>query len=86
MLSLGRDELESRGGDRGAEAVDGAGEPLIVKYNNSDIANILGISRNSVTSSISRLQEQGIVKKRRNSIEILDMDRLERITMLEASE
>ena len=86
LLSLGRDELESREDDCGAEMADGAGEPLIVKYNNSDIANILGISRNSVTSSISRLQEQGIVKKRRNSIEILDIERLERITMLETSE
>lgn len=87
LLSLGRDELAAR---RGAPCDIAIGEdadaPIVVKYNNSDIANILGISRNSVTSSISRLQEQGIVSKRRNSIEILDMDRLERIAMLESSE
>lgn len=57
-----------------------------MKYGNGDLANILGISRNSVTASISRLQEQGIVAKRRNSIEILDMDRLEKVTKLESSE
>lgn len=82
LLSLGRDELGSRDADAGEEA----SAPIIVKYGNSDIANILGISRNSVTSSISRLQEQGIVAKRRNSIEILDMDRLEKVTMLESGE
>lgn len=82
LLSLGRDELSARA------ATSPHTEPtrIIVKYNNSDLANILGISRNSVTSSISRLQEQGIVAKRRNSIEILDMDRLEKVTMLESGE
>lgn len=85
LLSLGRDELDSREDGKPDES-DSAAEPLIVKYSNDDIANILGISRNSVTSSISRLQEQGIVKKRRNSIEILDMERLERTTMIEPSE
>lgn len=83
LLSLGRDELNAR------DAVDGEGgarAPIIVKYGNGDLANILGISRNSVTASISRLQEQGIVAKRRNSIEILDMDRLEKVTKLESSE
>ena len=82
LLSLGRDEQ----GSHDADADAGTPAPIIVKYNNSDLANILGISRNSVTSSISRLQEQGIVAKRRNSIEILDMDRLEKVTLLESSE
>ena len=79
LLSIGRDELDSRG-------ADAAAAPLVVKYGNSDIASILGISRNSVTSSISRLQEQGIVAKRRNSIEILDMERLESVTKLESGD
>lgn len=82
LLSLGRDELDSRD----ADALGDAEASIVVKYGNGDIANILGISRNSVTSSISRLQEQGIVLKRRNSIEILDMDRLEKVTKLESSE
>lgn len=82
LLSLGRDELDSRDVD----ALGNAEASIVVKYGNGDIANILGISRNSVTSSISRLQEQGIVLKRRNSIEILDMDRLEKVTKLESSE
>lgn len=82
LLSLGRDELAARKGREGG-AED---EPIIVQYGNSDIANILGISRNSVTSSISRLREQGVVEKRRNSIEILDIERLEKIALLESSE
>ena len=82
LLSLGRDELGARDDD----SEGGTSEPVVVKYGNSDIANILGISRNSVTSSISRLQEQGIVAKRRNSIEILDMDRLEKVTKLESGD
>ncbi|WP_172623454.1 Crp/Fnr family transcriptional regulator [Arabiibacter massiliensis] len=82
LLSLGRDEL----GSRAAGGSDDVTAPIIVKYGNGDIANILGISRNSVTSSISRLQEQGIVAKRRNSIEILDMDRLESVTKLESGD
>ena len=86
LLSLGRDEQGSHDAAADADADDGTPAPIIVKYNNSDLANILGISRNSVTSSISRLQEQGIVAKRRNSIEILDMDRLEKVTLLESSE
>lgn len=80
LLSLGRDELSAHADDASGES------PVIVKCNNSDLANILGVSRNSVTSSISRLQEQGIVAKRRNSIEILDMDRLEKVAMLESGE
>lgn len=81
LLSLGRDELSARD-----PSAAGRTESIVVKYGNNDIANILGISRNSVTSSISRLQEQGVVAKRRNSIEILDMDRLESIAKLESGE
>lgn len=82
LLSLG--QSESNPDD--AYALDGTPAPIIVKHTNDDIANILGISRNSVTSSISRLQEQGIVAKRRNSIEILDMQRLKKAAMFEADE
>lgn len=88
LLSLGRDELEARASDEqgSPRAAEDAVGGVIVKQNNTDIANILGISRNSVTTSICRLQEQGVVRKRRNSIEILDMERLENIATLESGE
>ena len=45
----------------------------------TDIAEMLGVSRNSVTSSISRMQEQGILKKGRSNICVVDMKGLARI-------
>lgn len=54
------------------DAQDGAS----VRLGNDRIADILGISRNSVTSSLSRLHRQGVVEKRRGSIFIRDVDAL----------
>lgn len=57
-------------------------DEIVLPYTNSDIAEMLGVSRNSVTSSISRMQEQGVLKKARSNICIVDMKGLERIANL----
>ena len=44
---------------------------------------MLGVSRNSVTASVSRLQSQGVVEKRRNSMRVVDLDKLREIAYLE---
>lgn len=69
--------LAAEQGDRadkgGAEAEAGA---VFLPYSNNDIADMLGVSRNSVTTVVSRLQSQGIVEKQRNAIRVLDPARL----------
>lgn len=50
-----------------------------IHLGNSRIADILGASRNSVTSSLSLLQKQGAIAKGRNSIVILRADILRSI-------
>ena len=57
--------------------------PIVLPYGNNEIAEMLGVSRNSVTASISRLQTQGVIEKHRSSIRILDLPKLDRITHLE---
>ena len=51
-------------------------------YGNGEIAEMLGVSRNSVTASVSRLQSQGVVEKRRNSMRVVDLDKLREIAYL----
>lgn|GEM_PF-1499196 len=74
LLSLARD-----GGDR-QDAPDGS---VALPYGNNEIAEMLGISRNSVTASLSRLQVQGVVTKQRNNICITNMEKLEEIARLD---
>ena len=54
-----------------------------MRYSNNDIADMLGVSRNSVTSVISRLQAQGVIEKQRSAIRIIDAQRLAEIAQLE---
>ena len=56
---------------------------IVLPYTNNEVANMLGISRNSVTTAMSRLQVQGALEKRRSSIHILDLHTLERIAAME---
>lgn len=68
------------------ERSHGAGEALcevVLPYSNNDIADMLGVSRNSVTTVISRLQSQGVVEKQRNAIRVLDSEHLAEIAQLE---
>ena len=46
-------------------------------------ADMLGVSRNSVTSVVSRLQAQGVIEKQRSAIRIIDAQRLAEIAQLE---
>lgn len=57
-------------------------EPITLPYSNNDIAEMLGVSRNSVTASISRLQTQGVIAKQRNALIVLDLAKLEEIANL----
>lgn len=87
LCSLAKDEMVARGClDDGVTdvAVCASSEPIVIPYDNNEIATILGISRNSVSSSVSRLQSQGIVRKTRGKIEIVDFDKLEKIAFMEA--
>lgn len=56
---------------------------IVLPYTNNEVANMLGISRNSVTSAMSRLQAQGALEKHRSSIHILNLSTLERIAAME---
>lgn len=56
-------------------------EPVL-PYGNSEVAEMLGLSRNSVTASLSRLASQGVIEKRRNAIAILSMDKLRAVAHL----
>ena len=57
-------------------------ETIALPYSNNDIAEMLGVSRNSVTASISRLQTQGVIAKQRNALIVLDLAKLEEIANL----
>lgn len=79
-------ERSSEGGrpqaaERSSEG--GRAQAVVLPYSNNDIADMLGVSRNSVTSVISRLQTQGVIEKQRNAIRVLDVDRLAEIARLE---
>ena len=56
---------------------------VVLPYGNGEIAEMLGVSRNSVTASVSRLQSQGVVEKRRNSMRVVDLDKLREIAYME---
>ena len=60
-----------------------AQQTVVLPYSNNDIADMLGVSRNSVTSVISRLQAQGVIEKQRSAIRIIDAQRLVEIAQLE---
>ena len=60
-----------------------AQQTVVLPYSNNDIADMLGVSRNSVTSVISRLQAQGVIEKQRSAIRIIDAQRLAEIAQLE---
>ncbi|MEC4271640.1 Crp/Fnr family transcriptional regulator [Adlercreutzia sp. R25] len=49
---------------------------VLIPLGNNEIADMLGVSRNSVTSVVSRLQAQGIVEKQRNALRVIDPERL----------
>lgn len=74
LLELARDAQEA-----GAQDEEG----IVLPYGNGEIAEMLGVSRNSVTASVSRLQSQGVVEKRRNSMRVVDLDKLREIAYLE---
>ncbi len=74
---------EMEGGD-GTDAEDkGDKSCRVLPYGNNEIAEMLGLSRNSVTASISSLQNQGVIEKQRSSIRIIDLEKLTRIAYLE---
>ena len=81
--------LRARGPERAiselletAPPADG-GDPLVLPYGNNELADMLGLSRNSVTTALSRLQAQGVIEKQRNAIRILDEVKLADIARLE---
>lgn len=62
--------------DLAAECEPDADGAVTLPYGNSEIADMLGVSRNSVTTVVSRLTSQGLVEKQRSAIRVLDPDRL----------
>lgn len=58
-------------------------QPMVLPYSNNEVADMLGLSRNSVTTALSRLQSQGVIEKQRNSIRVLDIAKLEEIAQRE---
>lgn len=84
LLSRLMAEQGGRAGEGdGAGAASAEDAAVFLPYSNNDIADMLGVSRNSVTTVISRLQSQGIVEKQRNAIRVLDPDRLAQIARRE---
>ena len=73
--------VRERQGDAGLR--EGDGDPATLPYSNVALADMLGISRNSVSTALSRLQAQGVVEKQRNSIRVLDVEKLEAIARME---
>lgn len=61
----------------------GGPQHVLLPYGNSEIADMLGVSRNSVTAALSRLRSQGVIETGRNSIRIVDRDKLEAVARLE---
>ena len=56
---------------------------MVLPYGNTEIADMLGVSRNSVTSVMSRLASQGVIAKQRGAILVLDAERLADIAQRE---
>lgn len=59
------------------------GRDAVLALDNTRLADILGVSRNSVTTSLAQLQKQGAVEKLRSGIRIVDPARLEQIAHTE---
>lgn len=59
--------------------IGGTDRRIVAHVRNSDIADILGASRNSVTLSLSHMQKLGIIEKTRNSIIVIKPESLKRI-------
>ena len=76
LSRLMSEQGDQMGEGSGAEAASAGNAAVFLPYSNNDIADMLGVSRNSVTTVISRLQSQGIVEKQRNAIRVLDPARL----------
>lgn len=77
LLRLVAEQGDRAGGGGAVAGTSPAGNAAVfLPYSNNDIADMLGVSRNSVTTVISRLQSQGIVEKQRNAIRVLDPARL----------
>lgn len=85
LAKLATERSSEDGPAQVAERPSGGGpaQAVVLPYSNNDIADMLGVSRNSVTSVISRLQTQGVVEKQRNAIRVLDVERLAEIAQLE---
>jgi CRP-like cAMP-binding protein len=49
------------------------------KITHEDIANLTGLSRVSVSLALNVFEEMGILRKKRQMIEVFDMDRLRNI-------
>lgn len=56
---------------------------VVLPYSNNDIADMLGVSRNSVTSGRLALAGPGVIEKQRSAIRIIDAQRLAEIAQLE---
>ena len=52
---------------------------IVLPYGNNEIAEMLGVSRNSVTSALSGLRQQGVIETQRNTIVVVNMDKLDKI-------
>lgn len=53
-----------------------AGEKLSMPITHEELANMAGMSRVTVTTVLNRMQQQGIIEKKRRTIYILDKERL----------
>ena len=71
----------SEGG--GSGSADPADAKPVLPFDNTRLADILGVSRNSVTSSLSHLQKQGAIEKLRSGIRVVDVAKLEQIARTE---
>lgn len=73
------DKRPSAGAGSRQHQQDEHGLPSLLPYDNTALADMLGASRNSVSAAVTQLQKQGVVRKQRTGIEIMDLAALERI-------
>lgn len=64
---------------QGGTAEQGEDGKLLIRITHQELANIIGACRQTTTTLLGKFKQQGILRTRKGSLELLDLDKLEYI-------